>query len=231
MAVGLGQHNADFAGGMGGYKLQDISGLGYAVYHNGGGYVGGFASFGQSNFKDINRRIQLGAALRNESGKADGTHLGGGIEGGWWFQAGGLKTGPFARAEWQTVKIDGYTEAGGDSTAMWFGRQQRDALIGTLGWRLQGQWQAGNATLMPYLELAWNHDDKADAREIQAGLAGMQGSFAMSGYVPDKTWASADVGLAAQFSPNVTGWFGYHGRFSDQNQKDNSLNLGMKIGF
>lgn len=231
VALGLGQHNADFAGGMGGYKLQDISGLGYALYHNGGGYVGGFGSFGQSNFSDVNRRILLGQALRTEGGKADGSHLGGGLEGGWWFGTGSLKTGPFAHVEWQTVKIDSYTESGADSTAMWFGAQQRDALIESLGWRLQGQWQAGGATLMPYVELAWNHDDKADPREVRAGLVSMPGSFALTGYVPDKTWASADVGLSAQFSPNVTGWFGYHGRFSDDTQKDDSLNLGVKIGF
>ncbi|MEI7036883.1 autotransporter domain-containing protein [Fulvimonas yonginensis] len=231
VALGLGQHNADFAGGMGGYKLQDISGLGYALYHNGGGYVGGFASFGQANFKDINRRVQLGTAVRNEGGKADGSHLGGGLEGGWWFQAGGLQTGPFAHLEWQTVKIKGYTEDGNDSTAMWFGSQQRDALVGSLGWRLQGHWQAGGATLMPYVELAWNHDDKADPRTVRAGLVGMAGRFELTGYVPDKTWGSADLGLSAQFSQNVTGWFGYHGRFSDRNQKDDSVNLGVKIGF
>jgi outer membrane lipase/esterase len=231
VALSLGQHDAHFAGGLGGYKMRDISGLGYALYHNGGGYVGGFAGFGQSNFTDVDRHVQLGAALRTEGGKADGTHMGGGLEGGWWFQAGGLQTGPFARVEWQTVKIDGHAETGGSSTAMWFGREQRDALIGSLGWRLQGQWQAGGTLLKPYVELAWNHDDKADPREVQAGLVGMPGSFSLSGYVPDKTWASADLGLAAQFSPNVTGWLGYHGRFSDNTQKDNSVNLGVKIGF
>lgn len=231
VALGLGQHNADFAGGMGGYKLQDISGLGYALYHVGGGYVGGFASFGQSNFHDVDRRIQLGADTRNEGAKADGSHLGGGLDGGWWFNAGGLQTGPFAHLEWETIKIDGFNENGGDSTAMWFGRQQRDALLGSLGWRLQGHWQAGGMMLSPYAEIAWNHDSKADPRAITAGLVGMQGSFALTGFVPDKTWASADVGLSAQFSPNVTGWLGYHGRFSDRNQKDDNVNLGIKVGF
>ncbi|HEX5305719.1 MAG TPA: autotransporter domain-containing protein [Dyella sp.] len=231
VALGLGQHDADFAGGMGGYKLQDISGLGYALYHNGGGYVGGFASFGQSSFTDINRRIQLGQALRTEGGKADGSHLGGGLEGGWWFGTDGLKTGPFAHVEWQTVKVDGFTEGSSVSTAMWFGSQQRDALVETLGWRLQGQWQAGGAMLMPFVELAWNHDDKADPHAVEAGLVSMPGSFALTGYEPDRSWASADVGLSAQFSSSVTGWFGYHGRFSDDNQKDDSLNLGVKIGF
>ncbi|WP_266170820.1 autotransporter outer membrane beta-barrel domain-containing protein [Dyella subtropica] len=230
VAMGIGQHNADFAGG-GGYKLQDVSGLGYVTYHNGGGYVGGYANFAQSNFSNIERRITLGPAQRSESGKADGNRLGGGLTGGWWFDVSSLRTGPFANVEWQTVKVNGYSENGSDSTAMWFDRQQRDALISTLGWRLQGHWQAGSMMLSPYAEIAWNHDSKADPRSVTAGVNSMPGSFALTGYTPDKTWGSADLGLSAQFSPNVTGWVGYSGRFSDNSQKYNSVNLGVKVGF
>ncbi|BFI94582.1 MAG: autotransporter domain-containing protein [Rhodanobacter sp.] len=230
IALGVGQSHADTAGG-GGYKMQDISGLGYVTYHQGGGYLGGYLNFGQSNFSDIDRRIQIGAASRNESGKADGSHLGGGLTGGWWFDMGSVRTGPFANAEWQTVKINGYSEHGDDSTAMWFGRQQRDALIGTLGWRVQGHWQAGSTMLAPYAEVAWNHDSKAEARDITAGLNSMNGSFALSGYMPDKTWGSADLGLSAQFNARLSGWVGYSGRFSDNSQKYNSVNLGMKYAF
>ncbi|MFC5741573.1 autotransporter domain-containing protein [Dyella tabacisoli] len=230
IALGIGNHNASFSGG-GGYKLQDISGLGYLTYHAGGGYVGGYATFGQSNFSNIDRRINLGAARLSEGGKADGSRLGGGLTGGWWFNFDNLRTGPFANVEWQSVKVNGYSEGGNDSSAMWFGRQQRDALISTLGWRLQGEWQAGGTKLTPYVELAWNHDSKADPRNITAGLNSMPGSFALSGYNPDKTWGSADIGLTAQLSPNLSGWVGYSGRFNDNSQKYNSVNLGVKVGF
>ncbi|PWK82103.1 autotransporter outer membrane beta-barrel domain-containing protein [Fulvimonas soli] len=232
VALSVGQHDADFAHGGGGYKMQDVSGLGYALYHNGGGYIGGFASFGQSNFKDIDRRIQIGAATRTESGKADGSHLGGGVEGGWWFRlAEGLQTGPFAHVEWQTVKVNGYTEGGNDSTAMWFGRQQRDALISSLGWRLQGQWKVGDLAMAPYAELSWNHDSKAEPRAIKAGLNSLSGSFELPGYSPDKTWGSADLGLSAQLTPSVTSWIALSGRFSDDSQRDNGVNMGVKISF
>ncbi|MBD8882185.1 MULTISPECIES: autotransporter domain-containing protein [Rhodanobacter] len=230
IALGVGQSNADTAGG-GGYKLQDISGLGYVTYHQGGGYVGGYANFGQSNFSDIDRRIQIGTALRTETGSADGSHLGGGLTGGWWFDVSSLRTGPFANLEWETIKINGYNEDGDDSTAMWFGRQQRNALIGTLGWRVQGHWQAGSMMLAPYAEVAWNHDSKADARDITAGLNSMNGSFALPGFTPDKTWGSADLGVSAQFSQNLSGWVGYSGHFSDDSQKYNSLNVGVKYAF
>jgi outer membrane autotransporter barrel domain len=228
MALGVGQSNADVSGG-GGYKLQDISGLGYLTYHAGGAYVGGYADFGQSNFKNINRRIDLGSMRRTESGKADGSHLGAGLTGGWWFDVGGLRTGPFANLEWQTAKVNGYSENGNDSSAMWFGRQQRDALIGTLGWRLQGHWQVANLAMSPYAELAWNHDSKADPREVSAGLNSMNGTFALTGFTPDKSWGNANLGLSAQLTPSMTSWIGYSGRFGDSSQKYSSFNMGFRV--
>ncbi|WP_430392142.1 autotransporter outer membrane beta-barrel domain-containing protein [Dyella sp. 20L07] len=230
IAMNIGQHNADYSGG-GGYKLQDVSGIGYLTYHQGGGYFGGYVDFGQDNFSDIQRNIQLGAALRSETAKADGNHVGGGITGGWWFDVDALRTGPFATVEWQSVKVNGYNESSSDSTAMWFGSQQRDSQVSTIGWRLQGHWQAGNTMLAPYAEIAWNHDSKADARMVTAGLNGMPGSFELAGFTPDKTWGTADIGLSAQFTQTLSGWLGYSGRFSDDSQKYNSVNVGLKYAF
>ncbi|GGY30037.1 lipase [Rhodanobacter panaciterrae] len=230
IALGVGQSNANVSGG-GGYKLQDVSGLGYLTYHAGGGYVGGYVDFGQSNFKNIARRIELGSMNRTESGKADGSHLGGGLTGGWWFDFGNLRTGPFANLEWQTAKVNGYSESGNDSSAMWFGDQQRDALIGSLGWRLQGHWQVANLAMSPYAELAWNYDDKADPREVSAGLNSMNGTFALTGFVPDKSWGNANLGVSAQLTPSMTSWIGYSGRFGDSSQKYNSFNMGFRVNF
>jgi outer membrane lipase/esterase len=230
VAMGIGQHNSDFTGG-GGYKLQDISGIGYATWYAGGAYVGGYVNFAQSNFSDIDRRIQLGTDLRGETGKDDGSRLGGGFTGGYWFTFNNIRTGPFANIDWQTVKLDGYSESGDDSTAMSFGSQHRDSLISTLGWRLQGSFGSGSIAWSPYAELAWNHDTKADQREVTAGLVSMPGTFSLLGYTPDKSWGTADIGLNAKFSENVSAWVGYSGRFKDDSQKYNSLNVGMKIGF
>ncbi|HEV7778327.1 MAG TPA: autotransporter domain-containing protein [Luteibacter sp.] len=230
VALGIAQNNADFSGG-GGYKMQDIAGSGYVMYHNGGGYFGGYGSFGQLSFTDIDRTIDLGADRRTESGKTDGSHYGAALTGGWWFGSDSVKTGPFAIYEWQDIRVTGYNEYGNDSTAMAFGKQRRQAQIGTLGWRLQGNWQTGGTMLHPYAELAWNHDSKADPRDIDAGLTSLSGRFDLQGFSPDKTWGTADVGLLAQFSQNLSGWVAYNGRFSDDSQKYNSLNVGVKLGF
>jgi len=105
----------------------------------------------------------------------------------------------------------------------------RDSLLATLGWRLRGQWQVNNLLMSPYVELAWNHDSKADPRMVSAGLNSMNGTFALSGFSPDPSWGTATLGLSAQLTPSVQSWIGYSGRFSDNSQKYNSVNMGVRI--
>ena len=230
VALGVARNDADVAGG-GGYRLKDYSGLGYVTYHAGGGYLGAYGSYGQSNFDDVNRVFQIGPARTRENGNTDGSHRGLGLTGGWWFDVGSLKTGPFATLDWQDIRVDGYRENGDDATAMWFGDQKRKALVSTFGWRVQGQWQVNNLIMTPYLEFAWSHDSKADPREVTTGLNTLNGSFAIGGYAPDKNWGYSNIGLSAQLTPTVSSWIGYTGRFSDHSQKYNAFNMGFKIGF
>jgi outer membrane lipase/esterase len=230
VALGLSRNTANFNGG-GRYDLNDTSALAYATYHVGGGYLGGYGEAGHSNFTDVNRLIELGPLLRTESGSPNGSHLGAGVTGGWWFGEGTLKNGPFANLEYQSIRVDGYHEAGDDSTAMWFGSQHRKALISTLGWRVQGQWQTANTTFIPYAEVAYNRDSKADPRDVTTGLNSLNGQFSIAGYIPDKTWGSADLGLTAQFSAQLSGTASYNAHFSDSAQKYNAFNLGLRYRF
>ena len=101
----------------------------------------------------------------------------------------------------------------------------------TLGWRLQGHWDVGNTVLSPYAEVAWNRDDKAGPRGVTAGLNSMNGTFALTGFTPDKSWGTADLGLSTQLTPSMTSWIGYSGRFSDHSQKYNSFNMGFMVKF
>ncbi|MFC5524182.1 autotransporter domain-containing protein [Rhodanobacter ginsengisoli] len=228
-ALGLGHNNTGVSGGTGGYKMQDVSVLAYVTYHSGGAYLGAYGEAGHSHFTDVNRIIQIGPMTRTESGNTGGSHGGLGFTGGWWFGQNKLQYGPFANVEWHDFGVSGYHESSGDSTAMWFANQERKALISTLGWRVQGEFQISNAVLKPYAELSWNHDSKADPREVTAGLTSMGGSFTLTGYVPDKTWGMASLGLSTQLTPTVSSWIGYSGRFSDSSQRYNSVNMGFKI--
>ncbi|HXS73638.1 MAG TPA: autotransporter domain-containing protein, partial [Rhodanobacteraceae bacterium] len=231
LALSGAQQRDGFANDAGGFKLQEYLLSGYAMYGWRQGYFGAMGSFGQLNYHDIQRNIALGPALRQESGSTSGSHVAFSLTGGWLFGSDALRTGPYADIGYQRIRVSGFAENGGDSTAMTFDRQEREALIGTLGWQVIGNWQAGGTALHPYAQVAWNHDSKADARDVRAGLVNMPGTFAMPGFLPDQTWGSAGVGLNAEFSPSFSAWVGYNGRFSDKNERDNSLNLGAKLSF
>jgi outer membrane lipase/esterase len=229
-ALGIGEHYADVSGG-GGYDLQALTGLGYLTWHDAGAYAGVYGDFGQASYTNINRVFMVGDYRTHEGGKTDGSYVGLGLHGGYWFDVGSFKTGPYANLEYQNIRIDGYSESGNDATAMWFGRQERNALISTLGWRLQGHWQYNAMDLAPYVELGWNHDSRASTDMVTAGLNSLNGSFEMAGFTPDKNWGSANVGLTTQFTQNVSGWIAYNGHFSDNSQRYNAINLGVKFGF
>jgi outer membrane lipase/esterase len=229
VAFGAGHATADVAGNHGGYKMTTLTTTGYAMYHRGGGYLGGYVGYGQVSFTDVHRRFAIGPAMRTESGKTEGSQLLGALTGGYDFKFDSLRTGPFAKLEWQRVRINGYNETSGDSTAMWFGRQEHKTAVGSIGWRIDGSFQAGSRSLQPYAEVAWHHDSRADPIAVTAGLTTMNGQFTFDGFTPDKSWATASVGLTAKLGDRVSGWVGYDGRFGDNSQKLNSVNLGLRV--
>lgn len=228
-ALGVGHTNSGVVSRAGGYTMQDISALAYITYHSGGAYAGAYGEAGRAHFTDVNRIIQIGPVKRTESANTGGSHGGLGFTGGWWFGQQALQYGPYANVEWHSIGVSGFQENSKDSTAMWFASQNRKALIGSLGWRVQGQFQISNAILKPYIDLSWNHDSKADPAMVTAGLTSMSGSFTLAGYTPDKTWGAATIGVTTQLTPSVSSWVGYTGRFSDSSQRYNNINMGFKI--
>ncbi|HJP99057.1 MAG TPA: autotransporter domain-containing protein [Rhodanobacteraceae bacterium] len=232
LAFTAGQQKDDFAGNTGGFKLQDLMATGYVMWNwNNQAYVGAIGSFGHLGYSNIHRNIPIGPTIRYEDADTSGSHVALALTGGWWVDFGNWRTGPFADLSWQHIQVEGFSENGGDATAMTFGRQDRHAMIGTLGWQLTANLQAGGATLHPFARVAWNHDSDADPRDITAGLVTMPGTFALPGFVPDSNWGSAGVGLAADFTPSLSAWIGYEGRFSDSSQRVDGLNIGAKLRF
>ncbi|WIG56842.1 MAG: Phospholipase/lecithinase/hemolysin [Rhodanobacteraceae bacterium] len=231
LAFTAGQQKDDFDANAGGFKLQDLLASGYVMWGWDQAYFGAVGSFGHLGYSDIHRNIPIGPTVRYESGSTSGYHTALALTGGWWINFGNWRTGPYADLSWQHAHVDGYGENGNDATAMTFGNQDRHALIGTLGWQLTGNLQTGGATLHPFARIAWNHDNDADPRDVSAGLVSMPGTFSLPGFMPDKNWGSAGVGLAADFTPNFSGWIGYDGRFSDSSQRVDSLNIGAKFRF
>jgi outer membrane lipase/esterase len=219
-------------GGVGKFDLDSFQGSVFGQYQwRRQAYVNGDIGFGTLHFSDIQRSFKLGAATRVENGETSGSTLNADVTAGYWFGAGAFQTGPYVSANYQQVRVDGYNEGSGDSTAMSFGSQLREAMIGEAGWKLQAAVPLGAATLFPFAQVSYDYDADATQRYVSAGLTTMNGTFSMPGYSPAKSWASAQVGLNARLPGGWTADLAYQGRFGDSSQTYSGGSVGLQYAF
>ncbi len=226
----LGYQDASFGGGGGFRQTEPMIGA-YGVWRMPNAYISASGTVGQLNFNDVQRVIQLGTATRTESGNTSGSHTGFELAGGYFFNWGDIKSGPFASISHQRIHVGAYNETGNDSTSMVFGRQSRSSTISKLGWQLSGDSKMFESNLHPFARVAWEHEADNNVRNVSAGLVNLNGTFSMPGFLPESSWWSAELGLSADLGSNFTGYAAYAGRFGDANQRDDSFNLGLKFSF
>jgi outer membrane lipase/esterase len=224
-------HQSASFGGGGGFQNNEPMISAFGMWHTPDMYVSLVGAVGQLNLNGIDRVIQLGAATRTESGSTSGSHTGVELAGGYFFHWGDLKTGPFASISHQRVRVGSYNENGNDSTAMVFGRQSRDSTIAKVGWELSGDSKMFDSTLHPFARVAYEHEGDANARDVTAGLVGLNGTFSLPGFQPDTSWWSGELGVAAEMGSNFTVYGAYAGQFGNSNVRVDSFNLGVKFSW
>ncbi len=228
VATTLTHQRADFGAGAG-FQNNEPMGAAWMTWHTPDWYVSVLGSVGQLNFSGIDRVFAIGPALRTETGSTDGSHMGAELSGGYWFHFGdGMKTGPYVSFSHQRVRVGSFFEDGNDSTAMVFGRQNRDSTLSTFGWELNGDANAFGGTFHPFARVAYVHESDNDPRWVSAGLVTLNGTFSMPTYQPDSSYWTGQLGVAADLGANFSGFAAYSGHFGDANLRVNSFNLGLK---
>ena len=162
-------------------RTQEILGsiLGQYLYR-GAGYLNGSVSFGGLNFQDIQRQLGLGdVARRVEHAETNGNNITNNRTTGWWFGfdhlCQSLKVSPYVSAHYERVRVGAYRENGADSTAITFGGQTREALVGEAGLRVQATNRIYYLTISPFVQMAYDHDGDAHRRSIIAAWSPCRG--------------------------------------------------------
>ena len=235
-ALTYGDTFSRFGDQAGKFRTQELLGTVFGQYqYRGAGYVNATAGFGGIDFRDIQRSFALGVGRRTERADASGTDITANLTAGWWFGFDSLyqslKVSPYVSARYERVRVDGFSEDGSDSTAMTFGEQTREAMVGEFGARAQATVRAGFATLSPYVQVAYDYDGDAHQRSITAGLVTLPGTFDMPGYTPADSWGSVEAGVNARLNDKVSLFASYNGRFSDDSQSYDAANVGVKYVF
>jgi outer membrane lipase/esterase len=226
---GYSENKGDFGGSTGGFKLQETMLTAYTALNQGSWYAGGSLGVADLKFKDVHRNIELGPTTRTEQGSSKGNHIVGRLVGGMNFGSSSLTHGPIASLTWQQIKVNGFAEDGAASTTMNFTEQTRDSLLSSIGYLVSAQLGGGGVQLQPWARVAWENEHKNDGREVRANLVTMGGSFALPAYKVDDNYGKLDVGLAAQFSKSLSAFINYNTTFSQANQKNQAVMVGLKL--
>ncbi|MFI4902978.1 MAG: autotransporter domain-containing protein [Burkholderiales bacterium] len=201
LQFGYTENKGDFAGGGGGYKLDETMGTLYAGWGNGPWWLGGELFAGDLDYRDVHRNIQILDENRVETADARGYHYGGRILGGYWFQYASLVHGPYASVAYQQAVVKQFAENGDDSTALSYGQQKRDSLATSVGWQVAGQWGA----VRPFARATWEFESKVGARSVSASPVGLGGTYTVGAYKPDNNYALFNLGASTDFG-RVTGY-------------------------
>lgn len=226
---GYSENKSDFGGSTGGFKLDETMLTTYAALNQGLWYVGGSVGVADLKFKDVHRSIELGPTVRTEAGSTKGNHIVARLVGGMNFGSATLSHGPIASLTYQQIKVNGYAESGAASTTMNFTEQTRDSLISSIGYLVSAQLDTGGVGIRPWARVAWENEHKNDGRVVRANLVTMGGSFALPAYKVDDNYGKVDVGVAAQFSKSLSAFLNYNTTFSQANQKNQMVLVGLKL--
>jgi outer membrane lipase/esterase len=218
------QNKGDFGGAGGGYTLRQPVFTGYAGYGDGPWYVGATFGAGSLDYSDINRDIQLGPAVRTESGTTRGYEYTGRLLGGYWFKYQDILHGPYARMTYTKAIVRQFAENGADSTALTYGQQSNEQLLWSVGWQVAGSF----GSIRPWARATWEYDSLDKDRVVTASSNTLGGSYGIPAPKPDNSYALFNVGAAADFG-GVTGFVSGSGTASKGDGNYWAVTVGLRM--
>lgn len=211
----------------------------YALLNDGGPtWLAGDLSVGHSSF-DSKRNLVIqangGPVLLNQqlTGETDALSLGARVLGGYDFDLGAIKTGPFAGLDYSHSRIDKFHEKQNLRTALEYEEQSFDSLEASLGWRVRGAVALPyGLSLMPYGDIAWVKelaDGRLDNLDLTARADG-QVRTARLGSV-DKSFGRAQVGSQLAITPQLGVYAEVNGRLGHAEGSQTGYSLGVQWMF
>ncbi len=211
----------------------------YALLNDGGPqWLAGDLSVGHSSF-DSKRNLVIqangGPVLLNQklTGETDALNLGARVLGGYDFDFGAIKSGPFAGLDYSHYRIDKFHEKQDLRTALGYEEQSFDSLEASLGWRARGTVGLPyGLSLMPYGDIAWVKE-LGDGRLddiLLTSHADNQARGARLGTV-DKSFGRAQLGSQLAITPQLGLYAEVNGRLGHDEGSQTGYSLGVQWQF
>lgn len=212
------------------YKLDSYLASAFAQFRHDRWWADAALSAGHLDYRDLKRTFALGVNDRSEKGDSNGEA---------WAVTGRLgynlapdsstwQLAPFVSADYARVKVDGYDEKSGRSTAMGFDDQERTS-------RRLGAGLLGSVQLMPgtrvFAEVAREHEFEDDQQDVTMHLKTLpDNDFTLTGYTPNSNLTRASLGLSHELVAGVHLRGNYSWRKSDELTQQ-GVSLGITLDF
>ena len=135
---------------------------------------------------------------------------------------------PFVSADYARVKVDGYDEKSGRSTALGFDDQERTSR--RLGVGMLGSVQVLQGTKL-FAEVAREHEFEDDQQDLSMHLTTLPANdFTLTGYTPHSNLTRASLGVTHELVPGVNLRGNYNWRKSDE-LKQQGVSLAVSVDF
>ncbi len=181
----------------------------FAGWRSGSMFVNGVVGGSIDHYDDITRVTSLAPIVH--SGETDGGSVGARLQGGVWFDMGGIGLSPRAAVSWVSTDVNGYTEQGIGAQYEYQDRTVQ-AASGEISLRAEG----GGDGFTFYAEGGYR-DSFGDSSDAVRTRITANPAQILSREIEDPFGGSliASAGVDADFGP-VNMSIGYRGRFGDQ---------------
>ena len=158
---------------------------------------------------------------------------------GYHWQLGGFALEPYLRGELQDIRIDSFSERGGDGFDFAYDGQSIESFDVAAGMRLQYVFTPSFGVVIPFLRGELHKDLAEDARTIDAVYAGIVGATGFEGgqnfdvrtNEPDDEFYIGAVGLSLVFKHGIQAFVQYQQTFALERIEDRTIAGGLRFEF
>jgi fibronectin-binding autotransporter adhesin len=224
---------------LGGYAHNNVSLVGGGNIDVNGGTFGAYATLfgngfyldaavtGGPNGYDTHRTALQGSA----SGSTEGGDLNVVVSAGYDWKYGNFSIGPTASFEFGYVGLDSFSETG-SLAPMKFPDQNTESETTTFGAKATYEWKVGKVTLIPQVNLGWQHEYGSVAYQVVAGFASGAGtSFTVNGPQIGRDSLLIGAGVSMILSDRISTYVFYDGDVARTNYDSHTVTGGFRITF
>ena len=228
IAANYSRPRAKFVGNVSRDEADSIQVGGFGGFAIAGAFAQGYLGFGWDDH-DISRQ----GVVEGMSAKTDGKHWLAGAKAGYLLPVGSMRAGPVVAIDYAKAKVDGYTESGDPTLTLNVDSVTAKSLTGGIGAELRGDFEAGGASVRPYLSAMLEKelgDNDRVVRFAQTTAPGIVNSWSL-GDRSKKAYGRLSAGGSAEVLSRVSLNTVLSTTVGRDDGNDVSAQVGLNVGF